>query len=219
MGTALSQRLCHFATDGEIRRAARFRRAMFAGAGNLDEDTSSVDEDFDGSPNRIIVGLLEDDDVMAVMRIHVLRDDERTSPAYHVFPDVLGPELDRGNCVVDSSGFCVRSAPSRERIDAAYRLLAASIYVARRLAPSKMIATARGKHGLFYRNIFGAQLAAAARSYPGRRHPLALYMRDTADIVARLERRNEGRFLLGGADRVIVDEALEAVRGRGGEQQ
>jgi hypothetical protein len=214
---AVSQTLFHFTTDDEVRRTAQFRRDMFGGSGNLDEDTLPVDEDFDANSNCAVVGILERDEIMAVMRVHVLGGDVRTSPAHHVFPEVLGPELDRGFQVVDSSGFCVRSALSRERIDAAYRLLAVSIHIAGRLSPSKMIATARGKHGLFYRHVFGARLACEARAYPGRRHPLSLYIQDTGDLVARLESRGERRFRLDEADRAIVDDALKTVMDRWGE--
>jgi len=215
---AVSQTLFHFTTEEEVRRTAQFRRDMFEGSGNLDEDTLAVDEDFDASSNCVVVGIVERDEIMAVMRIHVLGGKVRTSPAHHVFPDVLGPELDRGVRIVDSSGFCVRSALSRERIDAAYRLLAVSIHIAGRLSPSKMIATARGKHGLFYRHVFGGRLACEARSYPGRRHPLSLYIQDTGDLVARLDNRGERRFQLDGADRAIIDGALKTVMDRRGEE-
>jgi hypothetical protein len=215
----VSQKLVHFATEDGIRRTARFRRDLFKGSGNLDEDTLDVDEGFDASPNCAIVGILEDDALLAVMRIHVLAGTLRTSPAHHVFPDVLAPELERGFYVVDSSGFCVRSTRSRDRIDAAYRLLSVSIHIAGRLSPSKMIATARGTHGRFYRHVFGGRLACEARTYPGRRHPLSLYIQDTGDLVAGLEARGERRFLLDETDHPVVDAALKAVLDPHGESR
>lgn len=212
----MSQKLVHFATEAGVRRTARFRRDLFKGSGNLDEDTLDVDEGFDASPNCAIVGIQEGDALLAVMRIHVLAGAIRTSPAHHVFPDVLAPELERGFYIVDSSGFCVRSARSRERVDAAYRLLSASIHIASRLAPSKMIATARGTHGRFYSHVFGGRLACEARPYPGRRHPLSLYIQDTRDLIAGLEARGERRFRLDEGDQPVVDKALEALMGRRG---
>ncbi len=208
--TAVSE-LFHFTTDDQLRRAVQFRREIFKASGNLDEETLAVDEDFDACPNCMIVGIVEDGGIRAVMRIHVLTRAAMTSPARFVFPDVLDPELDRGFSIIDSSGFCVRSNTSRERIDASGRLLSASIYVANRLSPSKMIATARGNHGAFYRRVFGGNLVCQARSYPGRRHPLSLYIQDTGDLMTRLECRGEPRFLLGERDRGVVDEALKDI--------
>ena len=181
---------------------------MFSQSGNFDDSTSAVDEQFDDSANCIVMGVGEGNRILSAIRIHVLDGATRESPAYHVFPDILDPALDEGFRIVDSSGFCARSDITRKGADAAYRLLAVSVYVANRLNPAKMLATARGRHDLFYRRMFGADLACEARRYPGRRHPLALYMRSASKVVDALERRNERRFFLTEPDRRIVDGAM-----------
>lgn len=212
----MPDQLCNFETGDEVRSAARFRREMFSLSDNLDPGTLAIDEQFDASPNCLLMGMREGEQIMSVIRIHLLDRWMKESPAYDVFPDILGPELDAGFRIVDSSGFCARSDVSSEGAEAAYKLLAVSVHVAKRLAPAKLLATARGKHGLFYRRVFGARLACGPRRYPGRRHPLALYMGCADEVVDLLERRNQRRFLLNTSDRSLVDGVIDEFEGDNG---
>ena len=203
--------LVHINSGEEVRQAAHFRRTLFAASGNLHEATRTADEAFDASPNCVIVGVRHAGEIHGMMRIHVAGRDIRHSPARSVFSDVIDPLLDGGFRVVDSSGFCVREDRAAELMRTATRLLAASIHIARRVAPSRMIATARGRHDLFYRQVLGGTLACGPRVYPGRVHPLALYLRRTEDMVDWLNTRQGRRFDLDHADRTIVDRALETI--------
>ena len=181
---------------------------MFVRSGNFDDGSWAIDEAYDRSANGVVMGVVEGDQILSAIRIHILDRVTRESPAYSVFPDILDPALDEGFRIVDSSGFCARSDISRKGADPAYRLLAVSVYAASRLNPAKMLATARERHDLFYRRMFGAVLACEPRRYPGRRHPLALYMKNADNVVDALERRNERRFCLNDPDRQIVDGAI-----------
>ncbi len=196
-----------------IEAIVEFRRRSFAAAGNLDPSTAGVDGYYDQLANCRQFGLACGDEMVGVIRHHLVLPSNRISPAYNVFGDILDPQLDQGFCILDSSGFTVSRMDLHDRINVTTKLIATSIYAAKHFRPSRLIATVREKHIGFYTRFLGGEVVCGPRYYPGRLAPLALVMQDTDSTLDRMRVSKMERYVMGDLERAVVDKAWSICHG------
>src|SRR5665647_709042 len=64
-----------------------------------------VVDEFDNLPNAYCYGIYIDGQLVSSLRFHYLTREERRSPSYSVFADVLDPILDQGMSIIDPGRF------------------------------------------------------------------------------------------------------------------
>src|ERR1041384_3774658 len=93
---------CRVAETPEEREAIfRLRYECYLREGAISPNASETFSDaYDDSPNARIFGLYLDGELASSIRIHVTSPEHTDFPSYHVFEDLLAPELAAGRATV-----------------------------------------------------------------------------------------------------------------------
>jgi hypothetical protein len=168
----------------------RLRYEAYRKEGAIEANSSERLEDkFDQGPNVGNFGLYLEGQLISALRIHVLQDDERTSPAAATFPDLLFPELDKGKIIIDPNRFVAGYARARSLPELPYATLRLAIMAADYFDAEMITATVRPEHQAFYARIVRCYPVCPPRVYPNLTKLFGLmvadFKRDRGGVVRR----------------------------------
>ena len=118
---------CRIAETPEEREPIfRLRYECYLREGAISPNASETFSDpYDDSPNARIFGLYLDGELASSIRIHVTSPEHSDFPSYHVFEDLLEPELRAGRVIVDPTRFITDKKLSQLNPGLPYATLAA----------------------------------------------------------------------------------------------
>ncbi|HLL28290.1 MAG TPA: hypothetical protein VKT73_11675 [Xanthobacteraceae bacterium] len=167
-------------TGDEREQIFRLRYEAYLREGAIAPNfTKKLSDPFDDAENSWTFGLHVDGRIVASFRISVSSPEQPMTPAVDAFPDLLGPEIERGKVIIDSNRFVADAAAARAfpgLPHLAVRLgYLACIYFDADIAT----ATVRREHQAFYKRVFtGFKAVCEPRPYPSLTKPLSLMMLD-----------------------------------------
>ena len=123
-------------------------------------------DDLDDAPNGMTYGIYLDDRLISSIRVHHLTAEHRKSPSMKVFPDILGPMLDKGMTFVDPSRFTVDKDASLAIPALPFLTLRITTLATEYWNVDYTLSLVRPEHGAFYRRIFNAEKISDIRRYP-----------------------------------------------------
>jgi hypothetical protein len=138
-------------------------------------DLGTVTDDLDGTPNAFCYGIHIDGELVSSIRVHHLTAEHPVSPSMRVFPEVLGPLLERGQTFIDPTRFTADYEASLAYPALPFLTLRLAVMATEYFDATSCLALVRREHGAFYRRVFGAVELAEARPYPGLAFPTMLY--------------------------------------------
>src|ERR1051325_4343472 len=106
---------CRLAETPEEREVIfRLRYQCYLREGAISPHASEIFSDpYDDSPNARIFGLYLDGELASSIRIHITSPEHTDFPSYHVFEDLLEPELAAGRVIVDPTRFITNRSLSQ----------------------------------------------------------------------------------------------------------
>ena len=129
-------------------------------------DRAQFFDDFDEYPNCFHFGIRFEGRLVSAIRLHVCSPEYRAGPGLSVYPETLGPIVDR------SSPSSIPPASSSMRASAGrlpfmpFATLRLAAMAADHFDTTQILATVRTEHVPFYRRIFGLAPLTKPRDYP-----------------------------------------------------
>ena len=168
----------------------RLRYLAYTREGFMDHNPEEICiDDLDRTANNMSFGIYIDDELVSSIRLHHLTSVDRASPSLKVFPDVLGPMLDQGMTFIDPSRFTADRDASLAYPALPFLTLRIAAMASVHFAANQCLALVRPEHGPFYKRVFGSELLADERSYPGLHFPVALFGATVDAIRGRVAER------------------------------
>lgn len=164
------------AIEGEyVERIFRLRYDSYRSEGTIEADAGERFSDaYDEAPNVFIFGIEQEDELLASIRMHVCSREMPFAPGLDVFPDILGPMLERGESFVDPTRFVVRRHSRRAMGNLPFATVRLAAMAAEHFDTDHILATVRIEHAPFYRRFFDMELLSGERTYPGLARPICL---------------------------------------------
>lgn len=165
-------RLVESAAEREDIYRLRYRAYLKEGA--IDPNRAErVCDRFDDLPNSWIFGVYLNGELASSLRISVASSQFRDCPSMDVFPDLLGPEIERGKVIVDPTRFV--ADPSRaNHPELPYITLRLAFVACAYFNADLGLATVRAEHQAFYRRVFMHRSISEPRDYPGLKKPIVM---------------------------------------------
>lgn len=152
-------------------------------------DSGTVVDDLDGTPNAFCYGIHIDGELASSLRIHHVTPQHRMGPSMKSCPDVMGPLLDQGQTFVDPSRFTADYEASLAFPALPFLTLRIAVMATEYFRTTACLALVRPQHGPFYRRVFGAVEMSDVREYPGLAFPVTLYGSNSAINLQQIYRR------------------------------
>lgn len=143
---------------------------------------------YDERDNTWSFGVFIDGKLVSSIRMNVTLPGSSDTPAMHVFPDILKPELEAGKIMVDPTRFVVDRASSRMYPELAFVTLRLPWMACEFFNADYMLVTVRQEHQPVYRRMWNAKEVCPARPYPNLLKPIAcmfLYYPESREDVCR----------------------------------
>ncbi len=166
----------------------RYRAYMREGFMDHNPEEICID-DLDDAPNGMSFGVYINSELVSSIRLHLLTPEHRQSPSMKVFPDVLGPMLDKGMTFIDPSRFTADHEASLAYPSMPFLTLRIAAMASVYFGADQCLAIVRPEHGAFYKRVFGSLPLADARTYPGLYFSVALFGATVESIRSRVARR------------------------------
>jgi hypothetical protein len=162
-------------TDADRQAIYRLRYQCYLREGAIQPDDSGLfRDDYDAAPNVWIFGLHLDGQLVSSIRIHVASAGHPIAPALTIFPDMLGPRIERGEVVVDPTRFVVDYDQSRQHPGLAYATVRLGMLASEHADADFALATVRTEHRAFYRRLLFMDPIGEPRAYPNLKDPINL---------------------------------------------
>lgn len=163
----------------------RYKAYLHEGAVAKSE-TEMVFDAYDDAPNQWVFGVYYRDVLMGSIRVGVLTNKRRESPAGWLFNDVLTPLIDAGQVIIDPTRFV--ADPDRAGEFPYLPLMSARLgwIAAIHFGADMGISIVRREHQPFYRRLFLQEEMAEPRLFPGLLKPVGLmgaYFSEVKDEV------------------------------------
>lgn len=144
---------------------------------------------YDDLDNCWIFTISIDEQIISSIRLHVISQESRKGPALDVFPDIVGPMIDRGMVLIDPTRFVADEEATKRYPELPYLTLRAACMASEYFDADHCLATVRREHAAFYRRVFKSKLLCEPRPYPTLKKPICLLSADVASIRNKLMRR------------------------------
>jgi hypothetical protein len=187
----LLPRLAYRRADSSAERDAigRLRYQAYRRDGTIAPNAAAtfVDAD-DVSDNGYVFGVFVDGELASSLRLHVATRGTPSCPSLGVFPDYIGPELNAGKVIIDSTRFVADERLSRMYRGLPYVTLRPCVLAAEYFGADQLLAAVRMEHCAFYRRAFGHRMVCGPRHYPKLEKPICLmtvHFRTIADDLYR----------------------------------
>lgn len=128
----------------------------------------------DEDDNAFILGIEMSGELVGSIRLHVTTPNAPYGPGMDVFPDVLGPLLDRGESFVDPTRFVVDKRVRHSTSLLPFAGLRLGSMLADHFDATYMLATVRIEHVPFYDRMCLLHPRTPPRNYPGLKKPICL---------------------------------------------
>ena len=161
-------------TEAEKDAIYRLRYAAYLDEGAVEPNPDcKVTDRFDDLPNSWIFGVFYEGVLTSSIRISVATPEYPDTPSTNVFPELLRPELARGNVLVDPTRFVADPARASCFLELPYLTLRLAYVACEHFYADLGLASVRAEHQAFYRRVFLNTLSPP-RDYPGLLKPIAL---------------------------------------------
>lgn len=151
--------------------------------------TGTFTDSYDDLPNARIFGLYLDGELASSIRIHVTSPECADFPSYHVFEDLLDPELAAGRVIVDPTRFVTNKVLSQLNPGLPYATLRLCWLAAEHFRAEHFLVAIRTEHQAFYRRTFHHRLICDARPYPLLAKPISLMTVNVAQVAEQVYQR------------------------------
>jgi hypothetical protein len=141
-----------------------------------------VRDEFDELPNAYCFGIYIDGRLVSSLRLHHISREQRLSPSYSVFTDVLDPLVERGESCIDPGRFTSDFEASLAFPALPFLAVRLPVLAADHFDAQHGLASVRPEHGPFYRRVFRSVRIADARYYHGLTFPMELWACDVAKV-------------------------------------
>lgn len=162
-------------TEADKEAIYRLRYQCYLREGAIQPDESGrFSDDFDAAPNVWIFGLHLDGQLVSSIRVHIATAEHPIAPALAIFPDILGPRIERGEVIVDPTRFVVDYECSRQNPGLAYATVRLGMLASEHGDADYALATVRTEHRAFYRRLLFMEPVGEPRAYPNLKDPINL---------------------------------------------
>ena len=143
---------------------------------------------YDSLPNAWTFGVYVDDKLASSVRIHVSSPEHPDIPAAHVFPEILGPEIEAGKIIIDPTRF-VADANAGQYLELPYATVRLAHMASEYFRSDFVLATVRAEHQSFYKRVFGHRVVCPPRPYPSLNKPISLMMTHSDSVREQIGTR------------------------------
>jgi N-acyl amino acid synthase FeeM len=182
---------CRVAETPEEREPIfRLRYEAYLREGAIEpNDTGTFTDSYDDLPNARIFGLYLDGELASSIRIHVTSPEHADFPSYHVFEDLLEPELRAGHVIVDPTRFATNKILSQLNPGLPYATLRLCWLACEHFRAEHFLVAIRTEHQAFYRRTFLHRLICDARPYPLLAKPISLMTVNVSEVAEAVYQR------------------------------
>ena len=177
-------------TDEEREAIFRHRYEAYVREGAISPNISRTFADpYDESENAWLFGLYLDGELASSIRIHVASQAHPDFPSFHVFPDLMEPELAAGKVIVDPTRFVTDRNLSRLHPGLPHVTLRLCWLAAEYFHAEHFLVAIREEHQAFYRRTFNHRLICPPRPYPLLSKPISLMTVNYGRVADQVHRR------------------------------
>jgi N-acyl-L-homoserine lactone synthetase len=151
--------------------------------------TKKLHDHYDDAENSWIFGLFIDDRLVSSLRICASSPAHPMTPAVEAFPDVLGPEVERGAIIVDPNRFVADYEATRRFPELPYLTTRLSFVSSAYFDADIATASVRREHQAFYKRVFLYAPVCEPRPYPTLVKPLSLMTVVCREVRAKILHR------------------------------
>jgi N-acyl-L-homoserine lactone synthetase len=177
-------------TEHERESVFRLRYRAYLQEGAITPNAEELTYDqFDSAPNTWIFGLFFDGSLASSIRVSVASPNCPTSPSVNVFPDLLGPELERNKTIVDPTRFVADPSRQKNFPELPYFTVRLGYVACGYFNADIGLATVRAEHRAFYRRVFLQEALSPPRQFPGLIKPVCLMAAHYPSVRDRIFQR------------------------------
>lgn len=181
-------RLALTAEDKDEIYRLRYRAYLREGA-ILPSASERVTDEYDDLPNSFIFGVYVHGELYSSIRISVLNSQWRRSLSADMFSDLLHPELDRGQVIVDPTRFVADYEKARLFPALPYVTVRLGYVACAHFNADIGLANVRPEHRAFYKKVFLQEPWGEPRLYSGLTKPVGLVAAHYPKIRERVFQR------------------------------
>ncbi|MGJ4892772.1 N-acyl amino acid synthase FeeM domain-containing protein [Bradyrhizobium sp. HKCCYLR20261] len=181
-------RLALTAEDKDEIYRLRYRAYLREGA-ILPSASERVTDEYDDLPNSFIFGVYVHGELYSSIRISVLNSQWRRSLSADMFSDLLHPELDRGQVIVDPTRFVADYEKARLFPALPYVTVRLGYVACAHFNANIGLANVRPEHRAFYKKVFLQEPWGEPRLYSGLTKPVGLVAAHYPKIRERVFQR------------------------------
>lgn len=168
----------------------RLRYDSYLNEGAINENASGMFNDaYDDFDNCWMFGVYLENELASSIRCHVISPENRKGPALDVFPDIVGPMIEKGQTVVDPTRFVADLDAAAKYPELPFLTLRVACMVYDYYEADYCLATVRKEHAAFYRRVFNAEILCEPRPYPTLKAPICLLKTNVSSFREKLLRR------------------------------
>ncbi len=170
-------------SDADFQSVSDLRRKAFD-AKNIYEQKFGGEalEDIDFRPDTDVFGLHVRDELVATIRINILRPGGPDTPAIELFGDTLRPLLEQGLSFVDPSRFAVSEEAGKRYPGLPLLTLRLGVLAVSWFNAFSCLQVIKLEHAAFYRRIFRSTQIAGPNYFEGIRIPVVLMSGPASNI-------------------------------------
>jgi hypothetical protein len=182
---------CRIAETPEEREPIfRLRYEAYLREGAIAPNNTCIFTDpYDDLPNARIFGLYLGSELASSIRIHVTSAEHADFPSYHVFEDLLHPQIQAGRVIVDPTRFVTSKVLSQLNPGLPYATLRLCWLASEHFRAEHFLVAIRTEHQAFYRRTFRHRLICDARPYPLLAKPISLMTVNVMDVAEQVYER------------------------------
>jgi N-acyl amino acid synthase FeeM len=166
----------------------RYRAYLREGA-ILPSAKERVSDAYDDAPNTWVFGVYLHDELYSSIRVSVVTPEWRTSPSADMYSDVLQPELDSGQIIVDPTRFVADPDKMKRFPELPYVTVRLGLVACAHFNADIGLASVRVEHRAFYRKVFLQNPMGEPRLFPGLIKPVGLMAASYPSIRDRVFQR------------------------------
>lgn len=155
-------------SEEDLEQVGRLRYRSYMTRNVMDDNLiGTIIDDIDRDSHAYVYGMYIDQSLVSTLRVHHITPDHRRGTSVNLFPDVLGPMLDRDISFVDPTRFASEPALLSEYPAIPYLTLRIAAMASEHFSADFCLAAVKPEHMAFYKRIFGSQLLADPRDHEG----------------------------------------------------
>lgn len=181
-------RLAETADEKDEIYRLRYRAYLREGA-ILPSASERVSDAYDDAPNTWVFGVFLHDELYSSIRVSVVTPEWRSSPSADMYTDVLQPELDSGQIIVDPTRFVADPEKAKRFPELPYVTVRLGLVACAHFNADIGLASVRAEHRAFYRKVFLQNPMGEPRLFPGLIKPVGLMAANYSSIRERVFQR------------------------------